>query len=350
MKLFKSLPNMRKLKKVFKRKSHLRNYEEKIKSEIASYRYVENVANLPPIHGYWAHKYVRTLLDPFGFTNEEEFYLKYVTKVCSQYERGKCRIIALGSGNCNLEISLAKQLLDGGINNFLFECTDLNKFMLDRGKNKVVEEDISDMFTFTQVDINNWTPTQQCHVVIANHSLHHFVELEKIFDVIHSSLKSGGYFLNHDMIGRNGHMRWPEALMLLNTIWHELPNKYKYNHMQKRLEIEYDNFDCSTDGFEGIRAQDILPLLIEKFNFELFIPFGNIIDIFVDRCFGHNFDVSDENDLAFIDGIQKLDQEKIEQGELKPTHMYAAMMVDNPTKHYFYKHLTPEFCVRNIEL
>jgi len=348
MKLFQPLPSIGKFKRISKKAYLPTNYSEKIKNEIASYRYVENVANLPIIHGYWAHKYVRTLLEPFGFTNEEEFYLKYIRKVCTQYNDEKCRIIALGSGNCNLEISLAKQLLEGGTNNFHFECTDLNNFMLDRGKSRVAEENILDMFTFTLADINNWIPTKQYHIFVANHSLHHFVELEKIFDGIFSSLKSGGYFLTHDMIGRNGHMRWPEALMILNAIWNELPEKYKYNHMQKRLEIEYDNFDCSTDGFEGIRAQDILPLLIKRFNFELFIPFGNIIDIFVDRCFGHNFDASNENDLALIDHIQKLDQEKIEQGEIKPTHMYAAMLKDNPQKQYFYKHLTPKFCVRNI--
>ena len=45
-------------------------------------------------------------------------------------------------------------------------------------------------------------------------------------------------------------------------------------------------------SFEGIRAQDILPLLVERFTFDEFIGFGNVIDPFVDRSFGPNFDIA----------------------------------------------------------
>jgi hypothetical protein len=51
--------------------------------------------------------------------------------------------------------------------------------------------------------------------------------------------------------------------------------------------------------FEGIRSQDILPLLLEYFHFEVFIPYGNVIDPFIDRTFGPNFDSSREWDRDF---------------------------------------------------
>ncbi|HXH02404.1 MAG TPA: class I SAM-dependent methyltransferase [Candidatus Competibacteraceae bacterium] len=322
------------------------SYANKIKREIDSYKHVVNVANLPDIHGYWAHNYVLPLLEQFGFRNEEEFYQNYIIKVCRSSESKINRIIALGSGNCELEVSLARKLLDAKITNFVFECTDLNPFMLERGKALAQSKGVSEHLLFTEVDINKWTPNVEYNIVIANHSLHHFVELENIFGSIRRCLSPSGYFLTHDMIGRNGHMRWPEALDVVNKLWKELPEKYKYNHLQRRLELEYDNFDCSVDGFEGIRAQDILPLLIKNFHFELFVPFGNVIDIFVDRCFGHNFDVSNEWDRNFIDRVQHLDQASIESGELKPTHMYAALTTVLPKEQHFHKHLTPEFCVR----
>ncbi len=66
-------------------------------------------------------------------------------------------------------------------------------------------------------------------------------------------------FVTNDMIGRNGHQRWPEALEIVNQYWHELPEAYRYNKLLSRYEPEYMNWDCSTEGFEGIRAQDILP-------------------------------------------------------------------------------------------
>jgi hypothetical protein len=54
-------------------------------------------------------------------------------------------------------------------------------------------------------------------------------------------------------------MRWPEALELVTELWKELPTKYKDNCLLKRVQLEYENWDCSTEGFEGVRSQDILP-------------------------------------------------------------------------------------------
>ena len=88
--------------------------------------------------------------------------------------------------------------------------------------------------------------------------------MEHLFDAVHEGLEQDGIFLTTDMIGRNGHMRWPEALEIIQAIWKFIPDHYKTNHQLKRVEKEYDNWDCSKTGFEGIRAQDILRLLVEK--------------------------------------------------------------------------------------
>ena len=105
------------------------------------------------------------------------------------------------------------------------------------------------------------------------------------------------------------------------------------------------NWDCSTEGFEGIRSQDILPLLIKRFHFEFFVGFGNLVNPFIDRSFGHNFDPDDPKDLQFIDRVHELDQKLIDGGHIKPTHIIAAMKV-RPTHQRVDRHLTPEFCVR----
>lgn len=178
--------------------------------------------------------------------------------------------------------------------------------------------------------------------------MHHVIELEHLFDAIETGLTSTGVFLTSDMIGRNGHMRWPEALAAMQPYWESLPNHYKYNQLLKRQENQFINHDCSTEGFEFMRAQDILPLLTQKFGFNLFIPFANIIMPFIDRSFGHNFDANNETDLAFIDQVHETDERLIYEGILKPTQMIAALcknkscntLLTNPK-------LTPEFCIRS---
>ncbi len=321
-------------------------YYAKIEKEIEIYREVENVHDLPDIAHYWNNKFLLPILSQFGFQNTRQFFSKYAAEVCSKKLDRTCRFVSIGSGNCEVEVALAADLRASGYEIFVMECVDLNPHMLERGNQLAAQKNVADKMLFTAVDINDWVVEGTYDLVIAYQSLHHFVELEMLFDKIYEALEEDGYFLTHDMIGRNGHMRWPEALDIVNALWKDLPNKYKYNHQLKRLELEYENWDCSKEGFEGIRAQDILPLLAEMFNFELFIPWGGVLDIFIDRGFGHNYDPNEAWDRAFINKVYALNVEKIVDGSIKPTQMIAAMTkqpVEHPRR---YMGLTPEFCLR----
>ncbi len=321
-----------------------------MRQEIRRFKSCRNVHDLPDIFHYWSNKYLVPKFIPFGFGNPQEFFRLYMMRCCHRFKNEACRFISIGSGNCDLETELARMLLkSGGGGNFVLECLDINQHMLNRGRAMAEENGLLNHMRFICSDITLWRPTKQYHLVMASQALHHFVELERLFDNIYQTLHPDGYFVTDDMIGRNGHMRWPEALAIVNELWKELPEKYKYNHQLKRMEIEYENWDCSKEGresFEGIRSQDILPLLLKKFHFDLFIAFGNVINIFVDRSFGHNFDPNNEFDLGFIDKVHAIDEQNIESGVIKPTQMVAAMTKNSTAQTKIYNHLSPEFCVR----
>src|SRR5205085_2791623 len=72
---------------------------------------------------------------------------------------------------------------------------------------------------------------------------------------------------------------------VIDRIWRQLPVRFKYHHQLRRLEHEYENWDCSTEGFEGIRAQDILPLCVERFEFRRFLGWASLVEILIDRGF-----------------------------------------------------------------
>ena len=97
-------------------------------------------------------------------------------------------------------------------------------------------------------------------------------------------------------------------------------------------------------------AQDVLPLLVERFNFELFIPFANLIMVFIDRPFGHNFNAKANWDRGFIDRVNALDEAGILSGELKPTQMIAAMTCEQVETKLVHPRLTLKYCMRLPEL
>jgi SAM-dependent methyltransferase len=322
-------------------------YRARMRQEIEAYRQVENVHDLPEIFHLWSNRYVRTKMETvFEVSSFNDFYTKYMLRYAEENPGELVEIASLGAGNGDTEVGLGKVLRDKGFTGFRFHCLDVNPDMLARGRNLAQAAGLEDHYSFEEADAARWEPAEPLAVVMAHQALHHFVELEAIFANVKAAIGDRGYFLTNDMIGRNGHQRWPEALALVHQIWREMPDRYKYNHQLKRFESLYENWDCSKEGFEGIRAQDILPLLLKDFYFEAFVAYGNIVDVFVDRGFGHNFDPHNVDDVAFIERLGARDEEAVDQSQVKPCQMIAAMRARPVAFPRYYRHWSPEFCLR----
>lgn len=322
-------------------------YSQRVTAELAAFRNCENVHDLPEIFHYWSNKYLVPLHTPFGFENPDEFFFVNLHTLCRNAGGNPARFVSIGSGNCDLEIRLAEKLLASGQRNFVIECIDLNPDMLARGLEAAEHSGVGDHLQFTQADFNLWRPGPAIYDgVIANQSLHHVLELEHLFESVQIALKPGGLFIMSDMIGRNGHQRWPEALERIQEFWQELPEAYRFNQLMQRYEEQYINHDCSAEGFEGIRAQDILPLLNRYFSFAFFLPYGNLIFPFVDRAFGHNFDAGAQWDRDFIDRVHAMDEALIINGEITPTSMLAVVRIEAGTPVMRHPNLTPQRCIR----
>jgi SAM-dependent methyltransferase len=300
-------------------------YRSRRASEIDAYRDCTKVHSLPPIFHYWSNRYVRPTLEQHGFSDPEGMFLRALGDRCVKAGGAPQRFLSLGSGNCDLEIKVAAGLRAAGHRDFVIECLDLNDGMLRRGAACADEQGVAGNLEFVECDLNHWVAQRDCHAVIANQSLHHVAALESLFGQIRESLRPGGVFVVSDMIGRNGHLRWPEALAIVQEFWRKLPPSYRRNSRSGRYESVFEDSDCSTGSFEGIRAQDVVPLLLEYFHFQFFLGFGNVIDPFTDRSFGPNFDPSNAWDREFIDQVHKRDDEEIAAGRLQPTHMLAVL-------------------------
>lgn len=324
------------------------SYADRVSAEIEHYRAVENVHDLPKIYDYWSKGHVDPLLKAVGIHSFLDLWLEPITALAS--ERDVVRVVSLGSGNGDFELTLGRELIRRGVSNFEVERLELNPHMRERAQQDAAAAQLSDRYVDRSADLNTWEPGQEggYDVVLANHSLHHVIELEHLFAAVRVALGSSGVFIVNDMIGRNGHMRWPEALDLLNAVWAVAPQKYKFNHQFSRLDETFVNWDCSGDGFEGIRAQDILPLLNGTFFPEVFVGFANIIDPFVDRGYGHNFDPQRPEDRDFIDAVARIDEAALMLGIIKPTHLLARYKtVEGPC--HFVAPLAPAFSERRPE-
>lgn len=306
------------------------DYGTRLRQERERFAQEVDVNDLPPIFHYWSNTYLRPLLESFGVSNPDQFFASAIRQATPAGQR--VRVLSIGAGNCDTEIRVAQLLAAQEGLDWHITCLDLVPEMLERGRALAAEAGLIERFDFVSADFNRWAPETRFDVVMANQCLHHVVELEALFINIRRMLTESGRFVISDMIGRNGHQRWPEARHLVDRFWQELPTPYRYNRQLHRQETRFKDWDCSIEGFEGIRSQDILPLLCQHFHFETFIPFGNVIDPFIDRSFGWNFNADADWDRDFIDRVHAADAAAIAAGQITPTHLMCVCTTSPPAQ------------------
>ena len=322
----------------------MEHYAERLAQERERFDAEINVHDLPDIFHYWSNKYLRPLLNSFGYDNIEDFF---ACELASLAVDGRALAIAsVGSGDCATEVEVARRLREKGVVEFQFTCMDISGEALRRGQEIAAAVGMAGHFRFLPHDFNTGIQGEGWDAVMANQSLHHVLQLETLFDSIRDRLADHGCLLTSDMIGRNGHQRWPEARALVDEVWPWLPPAYRFNRQLDRREDEFLDWDCAQEGFEGVRAQDILPLLLERFAPAVFLAWGNIIDVFIDRGFGHGFHRKTEWDLHFIDRTHALDDAAIMAGHIKPTHVLARFQKAPVVRCVHRQGLSPADCVR----
>ncbi|MDE2566452.1 MAG: class I SAM-dependent methyltransferase [Burkholderiales bacterium] len=321
-------------------------YGQRAAAEIEAYRNNDRVHDLPEIFHYWSNKFLKPKFDAMAIRGVNEFFEDGMFAAARATSQPAPKFLSIGAGNCDVEIGVAAALIGRGLQTFTIECLELNPSMLARGRSAAEARGVAQHIVFSEGDFNSWCPRHKYSAVMANQSLHHVLALEHLFDGVLGALLPGGQFIVSDIIGRNGHLRWPEALSLVHEFWVQLPPRYRYNLLLRRHEELYENWDCSTEGFEGIRAQDVLPELMKRFHFKLFLPFSNVMDVFIDRCFGHHFSPNGEWDCHFIDRLNERDEAAIVRGDLTPTHMLAVLSLEPDASPLWWNGLSPRSCVR----
>jgi hypothetical protein len=322
------------------------SYADRVTQQIHQFTNTAALWKLPPIYSYWNRKYVVPRVQRVsGAGSIFDAYFNAIA-TAAQAKGGKRTVLySIGAGDCTVETMLAKRLRAAKITNARVICLELSPVRLERARRGATAMGVADLMEFEETDLNVWRASEPVEVFIAHHTLHHLVELETIYDAIKAAMTDESVFLTADMIGRNGHQRWPEALSWIEQLWAVMPDRYKLNFQFRSYHENYLDWDCSTSGFEGIRAQDVLPLLVERFGYDWFAGYGGVIDPFVERGYGQNLDPDDPADTGFIDLVENLNQTLLEAGKLTPTMMVASFRKGGGQSKVF-AGLTPERSVR----
>jgi len=178
---------------------------------------------LPEIYSYWSNTHLIHFIH--GVFDSYNLFEVFAAELGQSIKAsGNSRIVSIGAGDAEIDVMIAEKMLGLGYSDFQFECLELSSFLIERARQRIAGTPLEQHFVFTEVDLSEWQP-EPFGACFAHHSLHHIVALEHVFDQIKAKLAPGGSFLTSDMIGRNGHMRWPEVFNIITGALITTPSK-----------------------------------------------------------------------------------------------------------------------------
>lgn len=280
---------------------------------------------LPPIFHYWSVRHLAPMLARRGIASPEGFYLEEIARLGNAGPGRTLSVMSFGSGDCSLEIALATRLRERGIP-IRLSCVDFNAELLARGAKAAHEQGLAGDMAFLQLDCNRLPELPPQDAIVVNQFFHHVENLEGFCMSLRQALRSEGRLLTCDVVGRNGHLLWPDVERVVSAAWATLPLDRRFDRYFDAAQDRYQPVNHAAYSNEGIRAQDVVRCLLDQFDFETFLTYGGAIIPFVERRIGFNFDPALPADRAFIDGVAQADIEALAAGRYPAANMIAALV------------------------
>jgi hypothetical protein len=232
------------------------------------------------------------------------------------------------------------------VHDFTIECVEADPLLQSGARATALARALEQHIVPVRRDPDTWRARDRYDGVLADGSLHGVVRLERVLDEVRRALADGAWFVVSARIGRNGHRRWPEALDEVRRLFDELPASHRWNHQLRRHEQVYQDQDARRVGEDGVRAQDVLPALMQRFSLPVFVGFASLVDPFVGPAFGPNFSPNDPWSRGFIADVHERDEALFQEGVLTPTRMLAVLSREDEPVRCHARGLSPERCVR----
>lgn len=239
----------------------------------------------------------------FGVSRVHDIYASVIHEALVRTGPAPVYSIGCGSGHEEIEVLRAADRL--GLPPFTIIGLELSPISVERARENAAEAGLAERFLPRVHDLNQGMPDlPPAAAIMAHHVLHHIVALEQLYAQLAAALHPQGCFVTFDMMGRNGHMRWPEVLPALRALWHRLPEQYRQDHVWHQPMPHFQDWDCAIEGFEGVRAQEVLPLLAEQFVPSRLLAWGGVLETFTSDRAGPGFHPeSSPQDKAFLQAV-----------------------------------------------
>lgn len=225
----------------------------------------------------------------------------------------KVKILSLASGAARIEENLFSGFSPERVS---LTLVDINPQLIETARRRL--EDKVETHALVQ-NINCIDLLEnEYDIVICVSALHHVVELERLVQQISACLVAEGEFWSiGEFVGRNGTRLDEDAYQIANAFFKELPEKYRVNRnpgSEGGIDSDLPNFDCSLVCFEGIRSEDILPVLDARMKRQVSVSSDCFLWRLVNLAYQDNYSLTNPEDIEIIDRAIELEVEHFKAG------------------------------------
>jgi SAM-dependent methyltransferase len=214
---------------------------------------------------------------------------------------------------------------DGGVEIYVkkmhrcknFDSIDISPEAVKVAVEKTNKENLKGLNFFTS-NIKDFKSTENKYdVVFAAASLHHFDDLEALFDKVRHYLKKDGFFIFTEYVGPSQFQWTDRQLEIMNDILKMLPGSLRIDHIQnktikdqiRRMSIQEMN---QMDPSEAIRSAEIMPLAEKYFHIIKRVDYGGTLLFWLLHGVIPSFNLSDPKDKTILDLIIYIEKKLIE--------------------------------------
>lgn len=287
-------------------------YERLIEEEKAHYAQIEVTPQLTEggLHAQnaWAHYWGRVgaRLGATDFGN--------VVSVLEEHNEGvtrPLRVLSLGSGYCGHELELAERFTRP----YVIHCTDINPDLFTAARERAAEQGLN--LTFATADLNFPSIEPGSYdLIFAHAAIHHAINLERLFAAVAAGLTPNGLFHLVEVAGKNRKLIWDENERFANGLLALLPETVTGG---VRLAVP-----AAMEGMEGLRQEDIPPLLAARFVPLYELRHGAFMRfICLDPQLSQFLDPADPTRHSHLDFLIDADESAVARGLLRPLEIWG---------------------------
>ncbi len=227
------------------------------------------------------------------------------------------RILSLCCGAARIEAGIARQTAV----DIQWTLMDLNPQLLQSAAANFPADSSVELVTGDLNELADYG--ERYDVIVCVSGLHHIVELERVIGFARDVLIEGGEFWSiGEAIGRNGNRLWAADYDAANAFFRSLPDRLRHNRASGSVDADLPDADYSSGTFEGIRSEDIEPLLsrmlepVELYRRNCFL--WRVVNL----AYADNYDMDDQGDRAFLQAAVRAELERFRAGG-RPSELHG---------------------------